>query len=218
MSNQSSILIKTHGLYYFKTENAKGVREFTQEVKAPNLEYFRETNQKYLGTDDNGKLMFKTNSFINVRGQLKKKYLPMLIKLNDPQFVRVRLVTIDEIVPNDNQPITLPVQLMSFPQLTQYAKNRNIPVQTDTYLEIDDLRRDVLEYEAAPDGFLDVKASRDAKRQAEREFMRLNNLLPNVDRNAPKAGASQKPLASTISQDPKSVSLSKVNKPSITDL
>lgn len=168
--------ILTHGQYYFKTETAKGIKPFTMTVRAKSLEMFRETSQKYTGTDDGGRAMFRTNSYLNIRGQLKKRLLPILLRRDKPDFARVRFVTIDEIVSETGEALDLPVNLRSRAQLEKMLKDEKIPIDSAEYLEVDDLRSDILGYLEAPEEFLRSKPLKDRRRQEERDFMAMNDL------------------------------------------
>jgi len=172
-----SITIKTHGEYYFKNDREKGKKVFTQDIKAPSLEFFRQTSVRYTGTDDEGKLTFKENVFINVRGVIKKKLLPILLQRRLSDFARVRSVTIDEIVSDDkNEVLDLPVTLQSKSQLAHLIKTKKMPLDVDSYMDIDELRSDILEYQEDADTFVRNAEKRNKRRSEELEFMRLNGL------------------------------------------
>jgi len=184
------VKINTHGQYYFKTETAKGVKPFVMTVRAKSLEMFRETSQKYTGTDDGGRAMFRTNSYLNIRGQLKKRLLPILLRRDKPDFARVRFVTIDEIVSETGEELNLPVNLRSRAQLEKMIRDEQIPIDSSEYLEVDDLRTDILGYLEAPEEFLRNKPLKDRRRQEEREFRELNDLgeetLPPIREEKPR--------------------------------
>lgn len=170
------IKILTHGRYYYKTETAKGTKEFTQVVRAASLEMFRETAQKYMGTDDNGAQKFSTRTFINVRGQLKKRLLPILLGRKYPEFARVRYVVIDEIISETGEKLNLPVDLRSRPQLEQMIRDEKFPIDPAEYVEVDELRHDILTFIKEPEAFLRDKPRRDKRRQEERSFIEMNEL------------------------------------------
>lgn len=173
-----AIEIRCHGQFYAREGQLKLLRDFEEIVKAPSLKFFEQTNTRYMGTDDNGKLQFKDTTFINVRGVLKKKLLPLILsKKYMGQFVRVRGVVIDEIIGGGTE---LEINLMSFPQLTQLIKQRNMPLDAASYVNVDELRTDVTEYMDDPDTFQRNYARKSAKRSEEREFMELNNLMPST--------------------------------------
>lgn len=183
------IKIKVHGRYYYKTETAKGTKPFELVVRAASMEMFRETSQKYMGTDDNGKSVFRTNTYLNIRGQLKKRLLPILLQKKFPEFARVRFVVIDEIVSETGEHLDLPVNLRSRAQLVQMIKTEKMPIDPAEYLEIDDLRADILEFIQEPDVFLKNKPIKDRRRQEERQFIEMNDLeddaLPPLPREKP---------------------------------
>ena len=186
-----SINIKCHGTYYFKTEKDKGIREFREVVKAPSMHFFNETFTKLTGTDDNGKLTFRDTTFPNVRGRLKKKLLPVILSNKAsqyPNFVRIRGVVIDEIVSDGKERLDLPINLMSIAQLTEFIKDRRMPIDAASYMEIDELRTDVMEYQEDPDTFLKNRARKDQRRADEKEFLALNNLLPESIQEPKKKG------------------------------
>lgn len=173
-----AISIKCHGAYYYRTDNQKGIKEYAIEVFAPSLEYFHETSRKYTGTDDNGVKQFAERSYLNVRGRLKKQLLPILLQRKHADFARVRYVVIDEIIGEGLH--DLPVQLQSKEQLRKVVSDERIPVNVDEYLEIDELRTDILEYREDASSWLRDKSRRDKRRMEEREFIRLNSLEPTT--------------------------------------
>lgn len=170
------IKIFTHGRYYYKTETAKGTKEFTQVVRAQSLEMFRETANKYMGTDDNGQQKFATRSFINVRGQLKKRLLPILLGRKYTDFARVRYVVIDEIVSETGEKLNLPIDLRSRQQLEAMIRDEKFPIDPAEYVEIDELRHDMLTFIREPEAFLRDKPRLDKRRQEERAFLAMNEL------------------------------------------
>jgi hypothetical protein len=177
-----ALAIKCHGQFYARDGQLKVMKNFEEVVKAPSLGFFKQTSTKYTGTDDDGKLQFRETEFINVRGILKKKLLPLILSKKNPgNFVRVRTVTIDEIKAADGEALELPVSLMSFSQIGALIKQRRFPIDTESYLDIDELRTDYLEYEQDPESFKRNQARRAKKRQEEREFMELNQLMPLND-------------------------------------
>jgi hypothetical protein len=175
------VVIKTHGEYYYKTENAKGRKPFEQVIKAPSLEFFKQTAVRYTGNDDEGNLKFKETQFINVRGIIKKRLLPMLLAPRFSDFVRVRSVTIDEIADSNGSLLDLPVTLQSRNQLIALCKARKIPVDAAGYLDIDELRTDIIEYQTDPDVFLRNMEKKSKKRAEEKEFMQMNDLIPPAE-------------------------------------
>ena len=170
------IKIFCHGEFYYKTENTKGRKPFVQEIKAPNLEFFKQTAVRYTGTDDEGKLKFKETEFVNVRGIIKKRLLPMLLAPRFSDFVRVRTVTIDEIESATGELLELPVTLQSRNQLIHLCQTKKIPVDATSYMDIDELRTDILEYQTDPEVFLRNMQHKSKKRLEEKEFMELNGL------------------------------------------
>jgi hypothetical protein len=172
-----AIVIKTHGKYYYKTENIKGEKSFSQEVKAPSLEFFNQTTSRYCGTDDDGKPKFRDTSFLNVRGMLKKRILPMLLPSKYSDFVRVKSVTVDEIITDDGAHLELPLNLQSRVQLVRYCRLKRIPIDAENYLNIDELRSDITEYETDPAMFAATTERREKIREEEKKFLQLNNLV-----------------------------------------
>ena len=57
-------------------------------------------------------------------------------------------------------------------------KQRNVPLDVSSYLNIDELRTDIAEYLEDPDAFRRNFERKAKKRSEEREFMELNNLMP----------------------------------------
>jgi hypothetical protein len=192
METKKSIIISTHGEYYYKSAATKGKKPFTQIVKVPDMEFFRQTAVRYIGTDDDGKAQYKETSFLNVRGMIKKKLLPLLLPNKYSDFVRVRSVTIDEIVASDGEVLDLPVQLMSRTQLVQLCKNKKIPIDAVNYLNIDELRTDIIEYQENPDIFLQTLEKRTKKRLEEKKFLELNDLAPAEEAAKPKKNTTKK--------------------------
>jgi len=179
MSKENSlqgIKIFTTGQYYYKTETAKGIKKFSMVVRARSLEMFREESQKYIGTDDNGRAQFRKNSYLNIRGQLKKRLLPILLLRDHPDFARVRFVTITEIVSEDGSSLDLPVNLRSRAQLVEMVQKEQMPLDPSEYLEIDDLRSDILQYLKFPEEFLRSKPLKDRRRAEDRDFVAMNDL------------------------------------------
>ena len=194
--------IHCHGQFYYKTQERKGTRVFEQVVKAPSLEVFRETSYKYLGMESDEKRgtmkpKFRENSFINVRGQLKRRILPLFLRKQHNDFVSVRFVVIDEIISLDGSELDLPIQLRSREQLAKMVEREHIPVDPGDYTEIDELRTDILEYTTDPAMFLATKERRDKRRTLDRQLLEMNELEPGSvgPRREPKpvvpAGAGQ---------------------------
>ncbi len=195
-----ALTIKTHGRYYFKHGDSRGEKDFAIDFRSPSMDVFRETHRKYIGTEESddprnpGSVpKFRENTFFNIRGLLKKRYLPkiMLTRTKDyPNFVRVKFVVIDEILDDSGKEMInipdgkggfmpLPVDLQSRSQLAATIRRDRMPIDPDDYLEIDELRSDIREYVEDPDHFLKViKPRKDARRGAEREIMELNGLIP----------------------------------------
>jgi hypothetical protein len=176
------IQIKCHGEFYSRDGQLKLTIPFVEIVKAPSLKFFEQTNTRYTGTDDNGQLQFKDTTFLNVRGVLKKKLLPLILQnKHQGRFVRVRKVMIDEVTAaSADETKDLPINLMSISQLSHLIKQRNIPLDPNSYVTVDELRTDITEYQDDPDVFQRNYAHKSAKRRSEREFMELNNLLPST--------------------------------------
>jgi hypothetical protein len=199
------VKIFTHGQYYYKTETAKGIKKFEMVVRAKSLEMFREESVKYTGTDDNGKPVFRKNSYLNIRGQLKKRLLPILLRRDHPDFARVRFVTINEIVSETNSKLDLPVNLRSRAQLVQMIRDEQMPIDSNEYLELDDLRSDILGYLEAPEEFLRMKPLKDRRRQEERDFMAMNDMgeetLPPVRDEKPRVPVTPAPKTSGVLDD-----------------
>lgn len=200
-----ALAIKCHGQFYAREGQLKLMKEFEEIVRAPSLKFFEQTNTRYTGTDDNGQLQFRETSFINVRGVLKKKLLPMILSKKFPGvFVRVRGVVIDEVQAEGNDKLELPVQLMSFAQMGELIKQRRFPLDVGSYLDIDELRTDYLEYEQDPEAFKRNVERKAKKRSEEREFMELNGLMPNMAStpvSAPKT-AKRKGIVDLADQAP----------------
>lgn len=195
-AKKQTIEIKCHGEFYARDGQLKLTLPFVETVRAPSLKFFEQTTTKMTGTDDDGKIKFRDTTFINVRGVLKKKLLPLILQKKHPgRFVRVRLVTIDEVIaPGETE---LPINLMSISQLAALMKQRNIPLDPNSYVSVDELRTDIQEYVEDPESFQRDYQRKAKKRAEEKEFMELNDLMP-ADPLAPTPAAktTKKGLAS----------------------
>lgn len=186
-----AIHIETTGEIYFKSELKKGIKPFRQKVIAPSMEYFKEFSERYIGLDSSGKKMYKTSEFLNIRGQLKKKILPILLKPKFDDFVRVRTVIIESITTDSGAEIqSLPIQYRSRKQLAEYIKANKLPFAEAEYVSIDELRFDIREYETDPENFMRNKAIRDKHRAMDYAFMRLNGLIDTPKSAGGKSAAS----------------------------
>ena len=183
------ILIRTHGKYYFRADSLKGEKDFTHDVNVGSLDIFREQAFKRTGTDDNGNPTYRTTEFLNVRGILKKRLMPILLQRKHPDFARIKYVVIDEIIIPPGQAVELPVQLMSRPMLAQRIREISAPINVSEYVDIDELRSDVLAFLEDPKTFIQDKPRRDARRAAEADFMSMNDIsetLPPMDTPRPE--------------------------------
>lgn len=188
-----AIVIKCHGEFYAKEGQLKLTKLFDETVKAPSLKFFEQTFEKYTGTSDDGKLQFRSSTAINVRGQLKKKLLPMILSSKFPGvFIRVRGVVVDSILGEDGAVLDLPLNLMSIPQLAKRVQDHNIPVDPSSYINVDELRTDIMEYEQDPENFKRTYQRKRQKRAEEREFRELNNLMPKAEIVPPSPKPSTK--------------------------
>lgn len=172
----AGIEISVHGRYYYKTETQKGTKPYDYVVRAASLEMFRESSQKYMGTDDNGAPKFRTNSYLNVRGQLKKRLLPILLGRKFPDFARVRYVVIDEVRSLTGEKLNLPIDMRSKTQLAEMIRDEKMPINVDEYIELDDLRADILSYIQEPEVFLKQQPIKSRRRQEEQQFLEMNGL------------------------------------------
>ena len=186
MEQKKGVLIKCHGGYYFNKDSSKGIKPFEYDVKAPSLEFFRETTRRYVGVDENNQKQYKESSFINIRGVLKKRLLPLLLGRKYVDFARVRFVVIDEVTSLDGANLDLPINLRSKKQLAQYVREKNMPMNPDEYIEIDDLRTDILEYETDADAFIRDMPQRMKRRTEEKEFIQMNELEMGLPPSKPK--------------------------------
>jgi len=176
--NESAISIQVHGEYYFRDSTSKGRKPFSCTLKVPNMEFFREESRRYEGTDDKGNPKIKINSYLNPRGVIKKRLLPLVLPPKYKDFAKVRSVTIDEIVSGDGTILDLPITLRSRNQLIQLCKEKKIPVAAENYIDIDELRTDITEYQDNPEVFLTTLQYRTEKRASEKKFLELNDLTP----------------------------------------
>lgn len=197
------ILVKVHGQYYFKTDTQKGVKSFTKEVRFPSLEIFRETTRKQIGTEINKETrlaepVYETRSFINIRGLLKRRFMPVLLAKEFPDFARVRFVSVDEVVSLDGAALSLPLSIQSRKQLAAFVEEKAIPLDVDTYLDIDELRNDISEYLESPESFLRSKSKKDRLRIEEREFMEMNGLSETLAPRKDRVIVAKEPSAPSI--------------------
>jgi len=147
-----------------------------------------------MGQDDNSKPIYKETTYLNVRGILKKRLMPVLLRNKFSDFARIRYVTIDEIVSLDGSELDLPLTLRSRVQLAMLIERERMPINPDEYMEVDELRTDIKEYLEDAQAFLASKAKKDKKRQEEKAFMEMNELdepLPpqKVKKEKPKGQA-----------------------------
>jgi len=190
----SGIKIAVHGKYYYKTETAKGTKDYSLTVRAASLEMFRESSQKYMGTDDAGRAKYRSTSYLNIRGQLKKRLLPILLGRKYVDFARVRYVIIDSVVSEAGGRLDLPIDLRSKAQLEAMIREEKIPIAVEEYLEIDDLRQDILQYIQEPEVFLKAQPAKARRRAEDKSFLELNDLndeetLPPVREKKEKPSA-----------------------------
>ena len=187
----TGILVRVHGQYYWKTNDQKGIKNFVKEVRFPSMEIFRETTRKYIGTKVNEETklaepQYLVNSIINIRGMLKRRYMPILLAREYSDFARIRFVSIDSVESLDGQKLDLPINIRSREQLASFLREKNIPIRADEYVDIDELRSDIYDYLSSPDTFLAQKSRKDRIRNDEREFMEMNSisetLPPRKDR------------------------------------
>lgn len=219
------IVIKTHGDFFFKRgDNDKGISPFSMRVRAPNLEFFRETFTKYCGMRDvpederarrekNGEVnvprqepVYAERSAINVRGLLKKKLLPMLLGPKNEGFRRVRKCFIDEILSSDGSALDLDVRLMSRAQLTEYVRVKRLPMDVESYIDIDELRTDIEEYEKDKNSYFATLERRKRIRENERKFRELNELVGEEPEASP-APAKKGSAISGVGADASTIDL-----------
>lgn len=192
------LTIRTHGEYYFKNDQVKGKRSFEQIVKAPNLEIFEQVSYQSKGTDDQGKIIIEENVFLNIRGMLKRKILPLLLKNKLESFSSVRSVTIDEIISDVPLP-ELPIQFQSKEQLAKLCREKSYPIDVKTYDNIDDLRTDILEYQADPEMFSITQAKKKQRRMNERIFLEMNGLETQIQSEISTPVLASKNIKSKVS-------------------
>lgn len=197
------ITIQVTGEFYSVVGNLKTMKQFSEVVKAPSLEFFREESRRYMGTDDKGNLKYELRSFLNVRGKMKKELLPQLLKRKHTDFVRVRKCSIEKI--EGDVGLELPITLMSREQIGELVKSKKMPMDVNEYMSIDDLRTDVMMYLEDAEIFLQTyKAKRD-KLKMDKEYLELNGLVdkPSVGKppvDMPSGGKKSKvsPIGSSI--------------------
>lgn len=172
-----SLTIKVHGEYYFKQDSTKGRKRYTLDVRAPSLEFFRQTTVKSRGTDDEGKIVLEEKSYLNVRGILKKRLVPAILERRVNDFARIRSVVIDEVIAENGEVLhDLPLPLMSLAQLKSYIHKKKLPIDSSAYMDIDELRTDIRDCETDEAAFFAGKAKKDKRRAEEKEFLELNQL------------------------------------------
>jgi hypothetical protein len=177
------IVITTAGEYYSVKGNVKTVEKFTEVVKAPSLEFFMEESSRYMGTDDNGQPKYKLNKYLNVRGKLKRDLLPHILRRKYTDFVRVRKCVIEDITAPGVDGTSagklegLPISLMNRVSLGEIVKQKKIPIDVNDYMDIDELRTDIMNFFEDADTFLKTYKEKNEKRNMEREYLQLNGLL-----------------------------------------
>ena len=196
----SGILVRTHGQYYFKNDNIKGVRSFTKDVRFPSMEIFRETVRKYIGTKINettklSEPQYRESSIINIRGLLKRRFMPILLARDFPDFARIRFVSVDEVVGSESD---LPINIQSREQLKGMLLEKHIPIDPDDYVDIDELRSDIYDYFEAPENFLAQKSRKDRIRNDERAFMEMNGISDTLPPRKISVVEARKPAAGSV--------------------
>jgi len=199
---QIGLNIKCRGQYYYRDERQKGIKQYEVEVKAPSLSFFEESTQRYAGVDQDNKPIYNERKYVNVRGILKKRLLPVILRNKFPDFARIRFVTIEEIVSLDGERLDLPLTLRSRNQLHEMTVDKNIPIDVREYLEIDELRTDIMEYLEDSTSFLERKPSKDAKRSEEKAFLEMNQLDETLPPEKKKAKSPKKRTDLGIADNP----------------
>lgn len=195
MGAKQGIEIRTHGEHYYRTEKEKGIKKFEKTVYVRSLDIFNETARKYTGTDGNGLPTFRESSFMNIRGVLKKRLLPMILRRDIVEFARVRFVVIDEVIQHSGSIIDLPVTLRSKKQLAELIASEKLPINPDEYVDIDELRTDVLDCQTDPKTFAADLPRRQKRRDEERAFMEMNNFA--ADTTLPPPTRPRRGIAAT---------------------
>ena len=109
-------------------------------------------------------------------------------------FARVRYVIIDSVVSEAGGRLDLPIDLRSKAQLEAMIREEKIPIAVEEYLEIDDLRQDILQYIQEPEVFLKAQPAKARRRAEDKSFLELNDLndeetLPPVREKKEKPSA-----------------------------
>jgi hypothetical protein len=170
---------------------------FVEGVLVPSnaLSVFDEVATRYEGTGEDGTAKTKTTSFRNYLGRLKKKMLPMKLSVRDVMFAAVREFYVEEVVGYGGADVVdlgLPIKLMSIAQLKQYCQFHSISkadIDPSSYLDVEDLREDIWNYNEDRVAFQARIEKMREKRMAEKAFMDLNSVIEGINTSA-SAGAS----------------------------
>jgi hypothetical protein len=166
------------------------------------MEIFRETTRKYTGSKINPETnlaepQYLTRSIINIRGMLKRRYMPILLAREYLDFARIRFVSIDEVIQLDGSKIDLPINIQSRKQLQEFVGEKKIPLDVNSYLDIDELRSDIYDYLESPDTFLAGKERKDRIRADEKTFMEMNSINETLP---PRRDRIEKPKGSVVDE------------------
>lgn len=172
---------------YLTQKDEKGKKRnlgFSANVAVPsaNVSIFEESSNRYSGTDENGNQQFKSTSFMNYRGVLKKKLLPLKLAKQYPDFLAIKTLEVEEVVGvggADVNDLDLPITLLSLSQIKAYCQFHAISkadIDPQSYLSLADLRTDVYDYMDSRDAFRARKEKSQLRRANELAFRLANDI------------------------------------------
>jgi uncharacterized coiled-coil DUF342 family protein len=80
--------------------------------------------------------------------------------------------------------------------LADLIRDEKLPIDPEAYVDIDELRTDIREYEEDPESFLRNKSRKDIRRQEERAFREMNGITETLPPE--KSEKSAKPVKAGI--------------------
>ena len=183
---------KCKGRFITKPDMDTGKRSvvtFAESVLVPAnaLSIFDEVATRHEGTNEDGTAKTKTTEFRNYLGKLKKKMLPMKLSARDGNFAAVREFHVEEVIGHGGADVVdlgLPLKLMSLAQLKQYCQFHSISkgdIDPSSYLEVEELREDLWNYQEDKVAYLARASSTKKTREAERAFLDLNSVIADAN-------------------------------------
>lgn len=151
-------------------------------VPAANVGIFEESTSRYQGSDEEGNPQYKTTSFMNYRGILKKKLLPLKLAKQYPDFLAIKTLEVEEVVGvggADVNDLELPITMLSLAQIKSYCQFHAISkadIDPQSYLSLADLRTDLYDYMYSKEAFRARKEKSQSRRANESAFRLANDI------------------------------------------